>query len=351
MDGERKCQCKLVDCEHASGGACTKWQQCATPFCSTCQVKNGCGCPGIPDRLPCMTARQAKTALGRWSCTECSHTLGLLMRDKITKELADRGRAREVVRLFAHAYAPTDTDVAECGVSARFARFRPGRMCSEVDMAGKPDPVGNTKDWVVAVLESVRPRQPDVPSCARIHVEEEDGQVVNVHILEVKVAAEAGGGGGEGGQQGGEEDDDEEEEKEEKKKEEGGGGMGKKANEEEEEEEKKGAALAKTNNEEGGQGKKAAGAGGQEQPSQSSEHSEPSQQHSQHSHNSSEFESLQSIPASQETVACDGMIDENRLNEQVNQALAEEKKEEGNEGGEGEEGEEEEGEEGEETKE
>ena len=205
-DGKRKCQCTLDTCGHDGGGGCTKWQQCATRFCSNCQVENGCGCQGIPGQdPPCTKGRQAKTALERWSCAGCARALGLLMRYKITKILARPGeKKKKVVLLFAHAYAPTGTEVAECGVSARFAGFHGGRMCSETDMAGHPNPVGNTKDWVVAIWERVMPHQHDVPSCAKIHVEEEGGQVTDVRILDVQAVEEAeGGGGGQGGEGGG----------------------------------------------------------------------------------------------------------------------------------------------------
>ena len=177
-----QCQC-LIGCAHHLGGQlCPSVRQNGTVFCNCCQVPNGMGCPGIPGQPPCQRGRQAKTAINRWSCNQCAHYLGLLMRIEITKALVRLGLEGEVVRLFAQVDAPADVDPMEFTVEARFANAFAGCMRTQDQMANHASPVVfNTWIWAIGLMENVLP--PDAPSCIKIRVVEEGGGVVGVQLL------------------------------------------------------------------------------------------------------------------------------------------------------------------------
>ena len=183
------CQC-MMPCVRHPGGPCHAQRRNGSPFCSSCQV---IGCPGIPGGPPCDRGRQGKTAMDRWSCNACGHSLGLRMRNEIGQALALLGQAREVVRVLVLVQAPADADPMEFAVKARFANALNGQMCTQEQMANHASPVvSNTRGWALSLMAGILP-QSDAPSCTKIRVEEDAGQVVQVQVLRAQMGVNGWG--------------------------------------------------------------------------------------------------------------------------------------------------------------
>lgn len=180
----RSCQCTL-NCQKHQGQACHAEQQNATPFCSSCQVKHGRGCDGVPGK-PCKNGRQAKVvAMDRWACQKCTRELGLVMKKELTEEITRR--ELEVVRLATQVHVSASLHPAEYEVRARFANEFNGQMRNAEQMIGHCKAiVSNTKDWVMGIMPRIVDHRPDAQSCLKVQVAEVHGQVTNVQLLGVK---------------------------------------------------------------------------------------------------------------------------------------------------------------------